>query len=145
MTLGEHLVLMLCLQFCIPVGRTYSVKNSIPFVLHISSSALSLATFLPCSPTAYATPIRTHDSKRGVTRIYVLRQASVDVQQVNSAGTKTDIFRNVAVGEATFKRLGDGPDWAAWEGEIVLDQAALKVGSFKAGGLWVKVRLHLSL
>ena len=68
----------------------------------------------------------------------MIRQTSVDVRNINFLGVKTDIFKVIAIGEASFRRFGDGPDWVAWEGEIEIDPT-VKVGSFKAGGLWVKV------
>jgi hypothetical protein len=49
------------------------------------------------------------------------------------------MFKAIDVGEATFEKLGDGPNWAAWEGVLTPDRSILTCGSFKAGGLWVRV------
>ncbi|KZS92890.1 hypothetical protein SISNIDRAFT_485844 [Sistotremastrum niveocremeum HHB9708] len=127
----------------IPSGRVFSIKNTLNFRLHLSSSALSLATFLPCSPTEVGAS-RTHSSNKGVTRVYVIRQTSVDVRNASFVGEKTEIFKLVSIGEASFRRIGDGPDWAAWEGSVEIDPN-VKVGSFKAGGLWVKDCIILSI
>jgi len=130
----------------VPGGRTFCISGTIPFRLHVSSSQASFANFLPCAPTGNTSGhYKSHDSKKGVMRVYIIRQISVDVRQVQQLGTKTDIFKVLAVGEGNFRKLGDGPEWAAWEGEITLDQNLLHVGSFKASGLWVKDCIILSI
>lgn len=132
-------------QIYIPGGRTFCPQNVIPFRLHVSSSPLSLGTFAPSAPTALSTTTGRLDGKKGTTRLFVLRQDSVDVRQVKALGTKTDIFKLTGIGEGNFHKLGDGPDWAAWEGEITIDRSLVRVGSFKASGLWVKDCIILSI
>jgi len=129
------------IKLFIPAGRTYSITTPIPFRLHITSSAFSLASFLPSSPTSP----ELSKGKKGFTRVYVIRQVSVDAQNAHSGDVKTDIFKSLLGGEGDFRRLGDGPDWAAWEGEILLDTSVVKMGSFKAGGLWLRDMLILSI
>lgn len=129
-------------QLIIPTGRTYSRQTPIPFRLHITSNAFSLASFLPCSPTN--APRESSRSRKGYTRVYVIRQVSVDARNAHVGNVKTDIFKSLLVGEGNFRRLSDGQEWATWEGEVVLDSSMLKVGSFRAPGLWLRVRESLN-
>jgi hypothetical protein len=121
----------------IPSGRTYSLLTPIPFRLHVASNAFSLATYLLSAPTSLKQPKKK--GNKGSTRISVIRQVSVDVQNAHAGDAMTDIFKSLSGGEGIFRRLGDGPEWAAWEGEITLDTSVMTVGSFKAGGLWLRV------
>lgn len=139
----SHYTNPIAIKLFIPAGRTYSLTTPIPFRLHITSNAFSLASFLPSAPTS-----SSEGNKRGTkafTRVFVIRQVSVDVQNAHAGNVKTDIFKSLLGGEGVFRRLGDGPDWAAWEGEITLDPSVVKVASFKAGGLWLKDMIVLSI
>jgi len=130
------------IKLFIPTGRTYSKQTPIPFRLHITSNAFSLASFLPCSPT---NAVDRNRQKTGSTRVYIIRHVSVDARNAHSENVKTDIFRSILAGEGVFRRLGDGQEWATWEGEIHPDLSVLKIGSFKAPGLWVRDILVLSI
>jgi len=88
------------------------MTQPIPFYLILESSAVSLAAFLPFSPTAGTL------GPRKVMRVQLMRQTTVDVRygQVTSliscvhiytrnttiAGVKTDIWRVDYIGEGTF-------------------------------------------
>jgi hypothetical protein len=115
------------------------MQTPIPFRLHISANAISLASFLPCSPTSFEADSRGKP-KKGSTRIYVIRQVSVDTKNAHAGNFKTDIFRSLLLGEGAFRRLSDGTDWETWEGEITLNPSDIKVGTFKVPGLWLRVR-----
>ena len=51
--------------------------------------------------------------------------------------------RSDTIGEGAIQFVGDGRDFIAYNGQIVVDES-VKVGGFKAGGLFVKV-LALSM
>ncbi|KAJ3504111.1 hypothetical protein NLJ89_g8111 [Agrocybe chaxingu] len=108
-----------------------SKSAPVPFHLTLHSSAVSLATYLPMSPTAKTL------SPRKVTRVQLMRQTTVDVRNTVIAGVKTDMWRVDCIGEGAFKHAGDGPTWIAYTGEIVIDET-VKVPGFKAAGLSVK-------
>ena len=57
-----------------PALRVFSITEPIPFYLTLESSAVSLAAFLPFSPTA-----RTSGPHK-VTRVQLMRQTTVDVR-----------------------------------------------------------------
>ncbi|KAF8967179.1 hypothetical protein BDZ97DRAFT_1656721 [Flammula alnicola] len=116
----------------LPTSRIFCMTMTIPFHLTLESSAVSLAAFLPLSPTANTIPTRR------VTRVQLMRQTTVDVRNTVMYGVKTDIWRVDCIGEGTFKRAGDGPSHISYTGEITLDEKAIKVPAFKAAGLSVK-------
>ncbi|RPD62307.1 hypothetical protein L227DRAFT_544763 [Lentinus tigrinus ALCF2SS1-6] len=120
-----------CLLY-LPASRVYCISQNIPFHVTFSSSAFSLAAFLPYGPTATILA-----PNKVFTRIRVLRQSTVDVRNELVLGTKTDIWRVDTIGEGEFKHSGDGPDWLCFNGQIRLDPQ-VKIGGFKAGGLSVK-------
>ena len=64
-------------QLYLPASRVYCVTQSIPFHVTFSSSAFSLAAFLPYGPTATILA-----PNKVFTRIRVLRQSTVDVRYV---------------------------------------------------------------
>ncbi|CAA7262955.1 unnamed protein product [Cyclocybe aegerita] len=115
----------------VPASRTFCMSQPVPFHLTLHSSAVSLAAYLPMSPTAKTL------SPRKVTRVQLMRQTTVDVRNTVIAGVKTDMWRVDCIGEGTFKHAGDGPTWIAYTGEIVIDET-VKVPGFKAAGLSVK-------
>ncbi|KDQ62639.1 hypothetical protein JAAARDRAFT_171170 [Jaapia argillacea MUCL 33604] len=123
----------------IPASRVFSLKEPIPFYLTLTSSAYSLASFLPFGPISMSLA----PGKR-YTRIQVVRQSVCDVRGSVIMGTKTDIWRVDTIGEGVFRRAADGPDWISFEGEIAVSDL-IKVGGFKAGGLFVKDCIVLTL
>ncbi|KAJ3005395.1 hypothetical protein NUW54_g4356 [Trametes sanguinea] len=126
-------------QLFIPASRVFSITQPIPFHIMFTSSAFSLAAYLPYGPTANILSPSKH-----FTHIRILRQSNVDVRNAMVLGTKTDIWRVDTIGEARFRHSGDGADWLAFVGEICLDDK-VKVGGFKAGGLMVKDFVELSM
>jgi hypothetical protein len=109
----------------------------IPFYLVLESSPESLAIVMAFGPST-GTP-----TKRA-SRIKVMRQSAVDVRNALILGTKTDIWRIDCIGDGSFKRIGDGPNFIAFSGEIVVD-SNIKIGGFKAAGLTVKDWILLSI
>ncbi|KAI8994206.1 hypothetical protein BD414DRAFT_513794 [Trametes punicea] len=126
-------------QLYLPASRVFSITQPVPFHIMFSSSASSLAAYLPYGPTANVLSPSKH-----FTRIRILRQSTVDVRNAMILGTKTDIWRVDIIGEAEFRHSGDGPDWLAFVGEVRVDEK-VKVGGFKAGGLAVKDFIELSM
>ncbi|KAH9847954.1 hypothetical protein C2E23DRAFT_846414 [Lenzites betulinus] len=126
-------------QIYLPSSRVFSITQSIPFHIVFSSSAFSLAAYLPYGPTATILA-----PNKQFTRIRVLRQSTVDVRNALILGTKTDIWRVDTIGEAEFRHSGDGADWLSFVGEIQLDPS-VKIGGFKAGGLSVKDFVEFSM
>lgn len=123
----------------IPSSRVFCLSEAIPFHLVFTSSSHSLVSFLPYAPvTAALAPTRQH------TRIQMLRQSSVDVRNTLIMGTKTDIWRVVSIGEGSFRHASDGPEFISFVGEIRVNPA-IKVGGFKAGGLFIKDCIILSM
>ncbi|KAF9464105.1 hypothetical protein BDZ94DRAFT_1162704 [Collybia nuda] len=115
----------------IPTSRIFCISQPIPFHLVFESSALSLASFLPLSPT----PARLGTSR--VTQIQIMRQSSVDVRNSVMEGAKTDMWRVDCIGEGYFKHAGDGPTWISFSGEIIINDT-VKVPGFRAAGLTIK-------
>lgn len=115
----------------IPASRIFCMKKPIPFHLTFESSAVSLAAFLPLSPSMNTV------SKHRATRVQLMRQTTVDVRNTVMSGVKTDMWRVDCIAEGTFKHAGDGPTWVAFNGEMIID-ADIKVAGFKAAGLSVK-------
>ncbi|EIW59119.1 uncharacterized protein TRAVEDRAFT_71303 [Trametes versicolor FP-101664 SS1] len=126
-------------QLYLPSLRVFSISQPIPFHIMFSSSAFSLAAYLPYGPTATILA-----PNKQFTRIKVVRQSIVDVRNALVLGTKTDIWRVDTIGEAECRHSGDGSDWLSFVGEIRLDDS-VKVGGFKAGGLTVKDFIELSM
>ncbi|KAH7927817.1 hypothetical protein BV22DRAFT_1060350 [Leucogyrophana mollusca] len=125
----------------LPATRIFCFNQPIPFHLTFSSSAMSLAAFLPLGPVASLL-----SPKKQYTRIQLLRQTTVDVRGSNAVvmGTKTDIWRVDCIGEGAFRHAGDGPDWISFSGEIFIS-SDVKIGGFKAGGLSVRDYMVLSV
>ncbi|KAI0365704.1 hypothetical protein BV20DRAFT_1038757 [Pilatotrama ljubarskyi] len=126
-------------QLYMPASRVFSIAQPIPFHIMFSSSALSLAAYLPYGPTANILA-----PNKQFTHLRVIRQSVVDVRNAIVLGTKTDMWRVDVIGEAEFRHSGDGPDWLAFAGEITIDEQ-VKVGGFKASGLTVKDFIELSM
>ena len=136
------------------------MTESIPFHLIFIASPVSLAAFLPLTPTHVfprtipSSPLSSSSNSAAVspTRIQLLRQTSVDVRSIAKKtpllrGNNTDIWKTTQIGEAVF-RHDDGDmdskvarkEWMAWSGEVVIDPD-VRVAAFKASGLTVKVSL----
>ncbi|KAF8798925.1 hypothetical protein BYT27DRAFT_6884225 [Phlegmacium glaucopus] len=113
-----------------PGLRVFCITQPIPFYLTLESSAVSLAAFLPLSPTANTS------ASRKVTRVRLMRQTTVDVKGTTILGVKTDIWRVDYIGEGTFTLVGNDDKRIAYSGEISIDPAVKTVG-FKAAGLSV--------
>ncbi|KAI0354874.1 hypothetical protein OH77DRAFT_367419 [Trametes cingulata] len=126
-------------QLYLPASRVFSITQPIPFHIMFSSTALSLAAYLPYGPTANILA-----PNKQFTHLRVIRQSVVDVRNAMVLGTKTDMWRVDTIGEAEFRHSGDGPDWLAFAGEIRVDEQ-VKVGGFKAGGLTVKDFIEFSM
>jgi len=123
----------------LPTSRIFCLNQPIPFHVTFTSSAFSLAAFMPYGPIeSLLSPTRQY------TRIELLRQATCDVRNTVVDGTKTDMWRVDRIGEGIFKHAGDGPDWISFSGEIRVS-SEIKVGGFKAGGLHVKDCVVLSM
>ncbi|PPQ92855.1 hypothetical protein CVT25_004343 [Psilocybe cyanescens] len=118
-------------KFYVPAARVFCMFKKIPFHLTLESSAVSLAAFLPLSPSA-------NTLGRKATRVQLMRQTTVDVRNTVIAGVKTDMWRVDCIGEGTFKHAGDGPSCISYNGEIALIPDEIKVPGFKAAGLSVK-------
>ncbi|KAI0755064.1 hypothetical protein C8Q80DRAFT_1117566 [Daedaleopsis nitida] len=123
----------------LPSSRVFSITQPIPYHIMFSSSAFSLAAFMPYGPTATILAPNKH-----FTRIRVLRQSIVDVRNTMVLGTKTNIWRVDTIGEGEFRHAGDGSDWLCFNGEIRLDPE-IKIGGFKAAGLSVKDFVELTM
>ncbi|EIM85917.1 uncharacterized protein STEHIDRAFT_157447 [Stereum hirsutum FP-91666 SS1] len=122
---------ILCTLY-LPKSQVFCIKETIPFHVSFVSSAMSLASLLPYVPTN--TPANTNR----YTRIQLLRQTSVDAKNdYVPAGTKTEMWRVASLGEGSFWRTSDGPDWITFSGELKVSPN-VQLGGFKAGGLWVK-------
>ncbi|KAG1843000.1 hypothetical protein DFJ58DRAFT_805244 [Suillus subalutaceus] len=115
----------------LPASRTFCMHEPIPFHVMFSSSAMSLAAFMPLGPVV-TTPLKTQHTK-----IQLLRQTTVDVRNALILGTRTDIWRVDCIGEGAFRHAGDGAHWLAFSGDIYISPD-IKVGGFKAGGFSIK-------
>ncbi|KAF8903178.1 hypothetical protein CPB84DRAFT_1814790 [Gymnopilus junonius] len=113
----------------VPASRIFSMSQPIPFHLALESSAVSLAAFLPLSPTSSSVG-------RKITRVQLMRQTTVDVRNTTIVGAKTDMWRVDCIGEGTFKHAGDGPSFMTYSGEIMVERT--KIPAFRAAGLSVK-------
>jgi len=109
---------------------------------------MTLASFLPFAPASGAT---SSNAVRATTRVQLMRQATVDVRSITKRtlrhtlpGNKTDIWKTTVIGEGVFRHDGDGADWMAWSGEIIVDPQ-VRIGGFKASGLTVKDHIVLSM
>ncbi|KAH8085416.1 hypothetical protein BXZ70DRAFT_1002312 [Cristinia sonorae] len=123
----------------IPASRVFHMREPIPFHLSFVSSAQSLTAFLPWAPSTSSI------SPKRPTRLQLLRQVSVDVRNpMFDDGSKTDIWNVFSIGEATFRHTADGADFTSFSGEIRVDDN-VKNGAFRAGGLFVKDCLVLSI
>ncbi|KAH6912685.1 hypothetical protein BKA70DRAFT_772091 [Coprinopsis sp. MPI-PUGE-AT-0042] len=124
----------------IPASKTFSVVESIPFHLLLSSTPASLATFLPLSPA-----LNTLGRPKAL-RLQVMRQSTVDVRNVigSSRAAGREMWRIDCVGEASFKLTADAPSWIAYSGQIPLNEN-IKTSGFRAAGLSVKDCLLLTL
>ncbi|THH20590.1 hypothetical protein EW146_g783 [Bondarzewia mesenterica] len=118
----------------LPKSSVFCLSEPIPFHISFVASAMSLASLLPFVPSSSSS-----SSSKPCTRIQLLRQTSVDVKNAYvQEGTNTEIWRVFNIGEGSFWRTADGPDWISFTGEIRI-KPDVKIGGFKAGGLWVKV------
>jgi hypothetical protein len=109
------------------------MQTPIPFRLHITANAISLASFFPCPPTEDSRG--QLDPKKGSTRIYVIRQITVDARNAHESNLKTKIIKTTPLGKGAFRHLSHGTDWVTWEGEITLNPSDINVGTFKVPGL----------
>ncbi|KAG1742306.1 uncharacterized protein EDB91DRAFT_1279244 [Suillus paluster] len=132
---GGHDIMV---KLFIPASRTFCMNQSIPFHIMFSSSAMSLAAFMPLGPMVATSP------KKQRTRIQLLRQTTVDVRNTFELGTRTDIWRIDCIGEGAFRHAGDGPLWVAFSGEIYISPD-IKIGGFKAGGFSIKDCIVLTM
>lgn len=66
------------LQLYLPASRVFSITQPIPFHIMFSSSAFSLAAYLPYGPMATIL-----SPSRQFTRLKVIRQSIVDVRSVS--------------------------------------------------------------
>ncbi|KAF4617594.1 hypothetical protein D9613_005955 [Agrocybe pediades] len=110
----------------VPASRVFCISQSIPFHLTFESSAVSLAAFLPLSPTANTRS----------TLVQLMRQTTVDVRNTVIEGVKTDMWRVDCIGEGAFKHAGDGPTSISYNGEIAITD--VNVPAFRAAGLSIK-------
>lgn len=124
-------------KFYIPASRVFCMTEPIPFHLTFTSSAYTLAAFLPYAPSSNPTARRW-------TRVEMLRQSTVDVRNAVILGTKTDIWRVTKIGESNFRRVNDGHDFIHFSGELTLD-GSVRVAGFKAGGLYIKDCIVVSM
>lgn len=116
----------------LPASRIFCIHESIPFHVMFSSSATSLAAFMPLGPVV------TTSLKTPHTKIQLLRQTTVDVRNALILGTRTDIWRVDCIGEGAFRHAGDGgAHWTAFSGDIYISPE-IKIGGFKAGGFSIK-------
>lgn len=122
----------------LPASRTFCMHEPIPFHIMFSSSAISLAAFMPLRPVV-TTSLKTRHTK-----IQLFRQTSVDVRNAVVLGTRTDIWRVDCIGEGAFRHAGDGAHWIAFSGDIYISPDT-KVGGFKAGGFSIKDYVVLTM
>lgn len=115
----------------IPSSRTFYMRESIPFHLSLHSTSMSLATYLPLSPTA-----KTLNNRKS-TQVQLMRQSTVDVRNIEKDGLKQDMWRVDCIGEGTIKLTADAPLWIAYNGEIKVDPE-VAIAGFKAAGFSVK-------
>jgi len=141
------------MKLYLPSSRVFSLSEPIPFNLFLSSSAFSLASFLPFAPPPHTSSAESSSTRRqGTTRVQVVRQMAVDVRGISKShpvlrGNNTDIWKTVTIGEGTFRRFdgeGGGQDWMAWSGEVQVDKS-ISVAGFKASGFSVKDYILLSM
>ncbi|KAG1818493.1 uncharacterized protein BJ212DRAFT_1345892 [Suillus subaureus] len=125
---GGHDIMV---KFYLPTSRTFCMHEPIPFHVMFSSSAMSLAAFMPLGPMV-TTSLKTRHTK-----VQLLRQTTVDVRNALILGTRTDIWRVDCIGEGAFRHAGDGAHWVAFSGDIYICPD-IKVGGFKAGGFSIK-------
>ncbi|KAI0027740.1 hypothetical protein K488DRAFT_60566 [Vararia minispora EC-137] len=129
---------ILC-RFYVPRSHVFCFSEPIPFHITFCSSAMTLATLLPFLPTVNQAPGKSS------TRIQLLRQTCVDVRdEYRLEGINTELWRVINIGEGTMRRSVDGPRWLAFSGEIRINPD-IKVGGFKASGLWVRDCIVFSL
>ncbi|KAF9533091.1 hypothetical protein CPB83DRAFT_845820 [Crepidotus variabilis] len=130
----------------IPSSRTYCISQQIPFHLTIQSkSSVSLAAFLPYSPTG-------NKSSKKITQIQLLRQTSVDVNSqrpgvedhAHPKSARTDMWRIDCIGEGIFRHVGDDQTWICYSGEIRIDPT-MKLTGFRAAALSVKDSLLFTI
>lgn len=122
----------------VPASRVFCMTQPIPFQVTFSSSAFSLAAFMPFGPNA------SYISDKRPTRMQLIRQTTVDVRNAIILGTKTDIWRTEIIGEGVFRHAGDGPDWISYSGEVAVS-SDVKICGFKAGGFSVKDYIVLTM
>ncbi|KAI0064109.1 hypothetical protein BV25DRAFT_1869547 [Artomyces pyxidatus] len=117
----------------LPKSQVFCMNRPIPFHIAFVGSAMSLATLLPYMPSRSGQALG-----KPCTRIQILRQSTVDVKNdYIPNGTKTEMWRTSKIGEGTIHRTGDGPEWLTFAGELKVNPE-VTIGGFKAGGLWVK-------
>jgi len=140
------------IKLYLPSSRVYCITDPIPFNLFVSSSAFSLASFLPFAPTPHSSA-GSSSTRQEMTRVQVIRQMAVDVRGISKShpvlrGNNTDIWKTVTIGEGTFSRFdsegGGGHDWMAWTGEVRIDKSVVVAG-FKASGFSVKDYILLTM
>lgn len=125
---GGHDIMV---KLYLPASRTFCMHEPIPFHIMFSSSAMSLAAFMPLGPVV------TSSLKTRHTKIHLLRQTTVDIRNALILGTRTDIWRVDCIGEGAFRHAGDGAHWVAFSGDIYISPD-IKVGAVKAGGFSIK-------
>ncbi|EIN12567.1 hypothetical protein PUNSTDRAFT_141238 [Punctularia strigosozonata HHB-11173 SS5] len=123
----------------VPSSRIFCMTDPIPVYVTFSSSSYSLASFMSYGPT----PTLLSATKQA-TSLRLVRQSTVDVRNELVLGTKTDIWRTDVIGEGQLQFNGDGRDFIAYAGQIVVNED-VKVCGFKAGGLFVKDYIVLTM
>jgi hypothetical protein len=111
-----------------PALGVFCITQPIPFYLTLESSAVSLAAFLPFSPTGRAL------GPRKSMRVQLMRQTTVDVKNTTIVGLKSDMWRVDQIGEGTFTLVANDANCISYSGEIPIDPA-VKIPGFKGAGL----------
>ncbi|EIN12657.1 hypothetical protein PUNSTDRAFT_130913 [Punctularia strigosozonata HHB-11173 SS5] len=135
----------------VPNTRIFAITESIPFHLSFASRADTMATFQPFAPhisgasASYGGPAELPPAKsREKVRVQLLRRSYCDVRNEGANGAGRDMWRTDTIGEAIFDIAGEGPEWRAYDGHIVISDS-VKVAGFKAGGLHVRDYMVLAM
>ncbi|TEB30683.1 hypothetical protein FA13DRAFT_527112 [Coprinellus micaceus] len=116
----------------VPSTKVFSIGDIIPFHLSLHSTSMSLATYLPLSPTA-----KSLGSKKP-TQVQLMRQSTVDVRNLENPGKlRRDMWIVDCIGEGTITLQADAPSWIAYSGRIRV-APDITIAGFKAAGLSVK-------
>jgi len=109
------------------------MRRAIPYHVTFTGPPLALATLLTYMPSRMGAA-----AVRACSRIKLLRQTSVDVKnEYTPVGATSEMWRTKSIGEGSLHRSGDGTGWLSFAGEMNVDEE-VRIGGFKAAGLWVK-------